>query len=132
MPVRVAKHLGVRKTERSVNGPGFRAANGSEIKHHGQRTLKGMTDLFTPMSIVAQVADVQTTLGSVNQMLRAGNRVHFEPGNCYVQHVATGRITPIEEKAGTFEIGVWIPKGKDKRETATQPGFIRQDASAQM
>ena len=42
-------------------------------------------------------------------MLKAGNRVHFEPGNCYVEHIASGRRTKIEEKEGTYEIGVWIP-----------------------
>ena len=58
--------------------------------------------------MIAQVADVKTTLGSVHQMLRAGNVVHFEPDNCYVQHMQTGAKTLIEEKNGTFEVGVWV------------------------
>ena len=60
--------------------------------------------------LVAQVADVKSTLGSVHQMLRAGNSVHFESGNCYIEHVSTGKRTSIEEKNGTFEVGVWVPK----------------------
>ena len=43
-------------------------------------------------------------------MLKAGNRVNFEPGNCYIQNMATGAKTMIEEKGGTFEVGIWVPK----------------------
>ena len=56
----------MQTTKRSEKGPGFRAANRPEIKRHGQRTIRGVMDQFNPMSIVAQAADVQTMLGSVN------------------------------------------------------------------
>ena len=59
--------------------------------------------------MTAQVAEVKTTLGSVNQMLRAGNIVHFETGNCYIKDTRTGRRTKVEEKGGTFEVGIWVP-----------------------
>ena len=84
MPPSVARYFNTVQTEMSREGPGFRAANGSPIKHYGQKTLKGIGDQFQPLNMTAQVADVKTTLGSVNQMLRAGNIVHFETGNCYV------------------------------------------------
>ena len=85
--------------------------------------------------MTAQVADVKTTLGSVNQMLKAGNLVHFETGNCYIENMRTGRKTRIEEKGGTFEVGIWVPKApggnqcngvETARETA-KPTFHRQD-----
>ena len=98
----------------SKNGPGFRAANGTEIKHLGQRRLKGQGDRFNPISVTAQVAEVKTALASVHQMLKSGNKVHFEPGNCYVQQMTTGKKTKIEEKNGTFEIGLWVPKSRSR------------------
>ena len=85
MPPTVAKYFNTVQTEMSQKGPGFRAANGSAIKHYGQKTLEGIGDQYQPLSMTAQVADVKMTLGSVNQMLEAGNRVHFETGNCYVE-----------------------------------------------
>ena len=106
MPPNVASHFMTIETEASRDGPGFRAANGSAIKHHGQGTIKGIDDQYQPVSMKAQVADVRTTLGSVYQMLRAGNRVHFERGNCYIEHIYTGKKTRIDEKGGTFEVGV--------------------------
>ena len=43
-------------------------------------------------------------------MIRAGNRVHFESGLCYIEHIKTGKRTPILEKNGTFEVGIWVPR----------------------
>ena len=104
-------------------------------KRQGQKTLKGLGDQLQQLNMTAQVADVKTTLGSVNQMLRAGNIVHFETGNCYVENARTKRRTKIEEKGGTFEVRIWVPKAVGKRqcnrvETAKEtakPTFHRQD-----
>ena len=145
MPPSVGRHFNVVETEMSQKGPGFKAANGTPIKHLGQRIIKGVGDQFQMLSVTAQVAEVKSTLGSVYQMLRAGNRVHFEEGNCYIEHIRTGKRTVVLEKNGTFEVGIWVPKASPMpvqqlsvpREqqsqqnrvaiTATQQGFRRQD-----
>ena len=115
MPPSVGNYFGLAETVMSRKGPGFRAANGTAIKHYGQRTMRGTTDQYKPINMTAQVADVKTTLGSVNQMLKAGNRVHFETGNCYIEHVPTGVRTEILEKNGTFEVGIWVPKSGNQQ-----------------
>ena len=132
MPPTVAKYFNTVQTEMSQKGPGFRAANGSPIKHYGQKTLQGIGDQFQPLSITAQVADVKTMLGSVNQMLKAGNRVHFETGNCYIEEIRTGRRTIMDEKGGTFEVGIWVPATTGDRQYNRAAGnpkstFHRQD-----
>ena len=132
IPKRLAQGVPVKQTEASRRGLKYRAANGTTIVNEGEKDLRGYTNEANLVDMAMQVAEVTKPLGSVRAMLKAGNRVHFEPGNCYVQHMASGRITPIEEKAGTFEIGVWIPKSKVKRETTTQPDFTRQDTGARM
>ena len=114
MTPHVANHFGLTETELSKSGPGSNAANGSPIKHYGQRIIEGVGDQFQLLHLTAQIADVKNTLGSVNQMLRAGNCVHFESGNCYIQHMESGQRTPIEEKNGTLEVGIWVPKSKKK------------------
>ena len=121
MPPSVANHFNLVETELSKNGPGFRAANGSPIKHFGQRAIRGVGDHYQPLNMTAQIADVSNTLGSVHQMIRAGNRVHFESGLCYIEHIRTGRRTPIAEKNGTFEVGIWVPRAAKQQcpQTAT-------------
>ena len=106
---------------------GFRAANGTHIEHFGQRQIRGVGDQYQGVSLTAQVADVKTALGSVSQMLKPGDRVHFEPGNCYVEHIGTGRVTPITEKNDMFEIGVWVPSaGGAQGVPSRSPDFARQ------
>ena len=80
------------------------------IKHYGMRRIKGQGDSYRPMSMVAQVADVKSTLVSVHRLLEAGNRVHFEPGNCYVEHITTRVKTKIIDKGWAFEVGFWVPR----------------------
>ena len=60
-------------------------------------------------------------------MLRAGNSVHFESGNCYIEHLPTGKRTSIEEKNGTFEVGVWVPKAC--AHTVLNSASMKQDQS---
>ena len=70
---------------------------------------EGITSEGINVSMPTQVADVKTALASVYRMVQAGNRVHFERDNCYIQHIATGRVTPMLEVNGGYEIGLWVP-----------------------
>ena len=124
IPKNVAASVPLVETERSRAGTGFRAANGTHIKHYGQRNIDGFGDQYQGINMKAQVAEVRSSLGSVSQMVRAGNRVHFEAGNCYVQHIASGKITPIEEKDGMYEIGIWVQSAVPCRHE--EPDFARQ------
>ena len=113
MPPTMARNFPTEETERSKTGAGYLAANNSVIKHYGMKRLKGKSDSFRPMSMVAQVADVKSTLVSVHRLLEAGNRVHFEPGNCYVEHVKSKARAEIVEKNGAFEVGFWVPRARE-------------------
>ena len=126
-PTSVATSVPLEQTERSKSGTGFRAANGSHIKHYGQRYIEGFGDQYQGMYLKAQVADVRSPLGSVSQMVKAGNRVHFEAGNSYVEHIATGRVTPMIERNGMYELGIWVQSGvPEVPRGPEQQGFMRQ------
>ena len=124
IPKCVAETVPTQQTQQSLYGAGFRAANGTPIKHFGQKTVMGCTDQGEPIKFVGQVADVRTPLCSVHQMMRGGNQIHFEKGNCFIKHSATGKVTQIVEKDGAFEVGVWIQK-RTGGEGTEQP-FHRQ------
>ena len=127
IPKGTASGVPLVETARSKSGAGFRAANGSRIEHYGQKEIAGYSDEYQGVNLKAQVADVKSALGSVSQMVRAGNRVHFEAGNCYVEHIATGKVTPMVEKNGMFEIGIWVLGGtQGVPEEHAPPDFARQ------
>ena len=75
--------------------------------------------------MIAQVADIKTALASVYRMVQAGNVVHFEKGNCYIQHMDTGAVTPMLEKSGGYEIGLWVESGA--MGLSGEQGFAGQD-----
>ena len=124
IPQDMARHIQTVETVKSKNGSGFRAANGSHIRHFGQKSLKGYGDEFQNVSMVAQVAEVRTALASVYRMVEAGNAVHFERGNCFIHRLASGAITPMVEKDGGFEIGLWIQSQVESQ--SGEQGFTRQ------
>ena len=49
-----------------------------------------MTDNWSPVVVKAEVADVRRCLGSVIRRCEAGNVVHFETGNNFIQNVKSG------------------------------------------
>ena len=128
MPPTVAKYFPLETTERSRNGKGYQAANNSVIQHYGMRKLRGKSDEYRPMTMVAQVAGVKSALVSVHRLLEAGNRVHFERGNCYVEHVKSKIRTNIAERNGAFEVGFWIPRAQENAKD--EKGFPWQDTTA--
>ena len=128
MPPTLARYFPLESTERSRSGEGYLAANNSVIPHYGMRKLKGESDEYKPMNMVAQVAGVKSALVSVHRLLEAGNRVHFERGNCYVEHVKSKIRTNIAERNGTFEAGFWIPKAQEHAKD--ENGFLWQDTMA--
>ena len=69
------------------------------------------------VSMPIQVADVSKVLGSVREMVKAGNRVVFDEdanGNCisFLESKATKVKTAIRERNGTYQFDIKVPKGK--------------------
>eukprot|EP00959_Pyramimonas_sp_CCMP1952_P249251 5210180-Pyramimonas_sp.AAC.1 len=83
-----------------------------------------------------QVAGVNKVLGSVREMVNAGNRIVFDKdlnGRSLspIMNKATGKCTTIHERNGTFQFNIMVPKGpveavKPKSEANAAEGFPRQ------
>ena len=57
----------------------------------------------------ADVADVKRPLASVCKICEAGNRLVFQPGESYIENLATGKNTTIENTGHGCRIKVWLP-----------------------
>ena len=86
-----------------------------------------MTREGFPVTQKTQVADVTRGLASVRQMALAGSRVVFEPNGSYIQHVQSGKKTPLEFKRGNYVFDLWVKKQKGK-EGETKEDFARRVA----
>ena len=56
-----------------------------------------------------QVTDVNKVLVAVNQMVDAGNAVHFEKDNHHILNYSTGCRTEMEELNGQYTFDMWVP-----------------------
>ena len=138
-PPKTGTYFDLTPTEASARGRHYRAANGSVIRNHGQRVVKGRTNEGTLVSLPIQIADVSKVLGSVREMVDSGNRVVFDKdpnGRCisYLECKATGVKTAFRETNGTYQFDIKVPKGKGggveevtrSNGEVTKEGFPRQ------
>ena len=77
-PPQVGTYFKIANTEASKTGRHYRAANGTAIRNYGQRVVRGTNAVGMPVSLPIQVADVNKVLGSVREMVKAGNKVVFD------------------------------------------------------
>ena len=49
---------------------------------------------------------------SVNQVLKGGGRVVFDPKGSYIQDGGGTKI-PLEQKGGLFTLKVWVPRNQN-------------------
>ena len=115
-PPKTGTHFPLKQTHASSNGKNYRAANGTEIRNHGQRVVTGRNENGAKIGMPIQIADVNKVLGSVREMVESGNRVTFDCDSSgkpcsSVEHKASGTRTVIHHRNGAFQFDIKVPKG---------------------
>ena len=146
-PPSTAKYFPILETDSSRRGLDYRAANGTRIKNHGARSVKGISSEFKPMNLIMNVADVKKTLASAFQIVAAGNKVVLDIDYSYIVDKTTGEKTTINIENGEFNFDLWVPApnpgqppviykngvcsvldlGGDSSDKTSEAGFIRQE-----
>ena len=80
-----------------------------KFANYGTRKVKGVNDGWNKVGFAMQVADVNKVLMAVNQMVDAGNAVHFEKDNHHIFNYNTGCRTVMEELNGQYTFDMWVP-----------------------
>jgi hypothetical protein len=62
--------------------------------------------------VAAQIAGVNSNLGSVHRVIEAGSKVVFDKDGSYIQNKKTGKKINIRNDGGAFEFDIWVPKAK--------------------
>ena len=146
-PRSTAKYFPILETEASRRGLDYRAANGTNIKNHGARSVQGISSEFKQMNMIMNVADVKKTLASAFQIVAAGNKVVLDIDYSYIVHKKTGDKTTINIENGEFNFDLWVRApnsgqppvtykngvcavldlGTDTSDKTSEAGFIRQE-----
>ena len=72
MPRSMFPEIGIRQTERSKNGKGFKGPGGENIKNYGQQVMSVRTPEGFVRKSTWQVADVRRLLVSASQIIQLG------------------------------------------------------------
>ena len=94
MPTIWCNHVPIQDTPQSKAGDYYRAANGNNIYHEGERIISMMTQEGSFRDMKFTVCDVSKALRSVSQMCKIGHREVFKPPwspqGSYIEHVNIG------------------------------------------
>ena len=115
----------------SKYGINYTAANGTEIKNFGQKTLTGYSNEWTPLSVNVQIADVKSNLAAGMKIVEADNRIVLDASGSYIENKITGDRIQIRHENGCFVFDMWVPAKRDVRKTATGTADANGTASRQ-
>ena len=62
--------------------------------------------------MVVVVTEVDDALLSVSKVVKGGNRVVFDEGGSYIEHKASGEVTPLTEQRGLYKLKIWVTKNQ--------------------
>ena len=105
LPKSVCTEYLLEATSKSQNGVGFEGANGSPIKHHGQRRFRSAG---SNMNTTWEIADVRKPLISASRLLERGPKlVLSEKPRIQCKN---GDTIPLERTGSLFAGRLWVPK----------------------
>ena len=107
-PVGMAPWVPRQESEGSKRGPTYLSASGDKLPNMGEKKF----DMVTPEGHWAQatfqVAEVTRPLCSVSKMCDKGNRVVFELGGGYVEHLKSGMRTKFTRQNNVYVMDMYV------------------------
>ena len=92
----------------------FKGANGSHIKHSGQRRFRVKTSAGSNMNTTWEVADVRKPLNSLPPVCLRGSQACS--GREAEDPVQDGDTIPLERTGSLLAVRLWMPKGFQRQE----------------
>ena len=105
----VCTEYSLEVTSKSQSGVGFKGANGSRIKHYGQRRFLVKTSAGSNMNTTWEVADVRKPLISPSCVLERGQKLVLDE-KPRIQ-CKNGDTIALERTGSLLAVRLWIPKG---------------------
>ena len=109
LPKSVCTEYPLEATSKSQSGVGFKGANGSHIKHYGQRRFRVKTSAGSNSITTWEVEDVRKSLISASRLLERGHKLVLDE-KPRIQ-CKNGDTIPLERTSSLFAVRLWIPKG---------------------
>ena len=110
-PPHEATTFPIIETQASKDGTYYVAATGDRVYNEGEKKVTCTTPEGNVQSWMFQVADVNKPLASVSRICqKETDRVVFQRGDSYIEHIPTGKKTKLKERNGVYVLEAWIDK----------------------
>ena len=93
----------------SANNLNFTAANGTEIKNNGLRSIKALTNEGDGVKVDVYGADVKSNLASGMRITQSNNRIVLDSEGSYIENKLSGNKIHIRHENGCFLFDLWVP-----------------------
>ena len=110
-PVGMAPWVPKRESEGSKRGQTYLSASGDKLPNLGEKQFDMLTSEGNWAQATFQVAEVTRPLCSVSKICDKGNRVVFELGGGYVEHIATGWRTRFARQNNVYVLEMYVQDG---------------------
>ena len=107
-PLKMAESIPIENSAASLRGAKYEVANGGVIYNVGEKNCILQAESGSAKLLSFQVCDVHKPLLAVSRLCEAGNAVVFHPSWSYIENLATGERTTLEQKDGLYELKAWI------------------------
>ena len=98
-----------RTSAMSRAGACYRTASGAPVPNLGEQDVQFLTNEGYSAEIPFQLADIERPLIAVSALAKAGNTVELTEDGGTITHRATGKVTGIQRRGGTYVLRMWVP-----------------------
>ena len=98
-----------RASAMSRAGACYRTASGAPVPNLGEQDVQFLTNEGYAGEIPFQLADIERPLIAVSSLAKAGNVVELNQDGGTITNQATGKVTGIERRGGTYVLRMWVP-----------------------
>ena len=108
MPRSMFPEKGIRQTERSYNGKGFKGPGGVNIKNYGQQIMSVRTPEGFVRKSMWQVADVRRLLVSASHIMQAGNDLFIGKDEAYIMNRKKKEKSMLRKEGNVYVLGLFV------------------------
>ena len=108
MPWSTFTEIGIRQTERSKNGKGFKGPGGENIKNYGQQVMSVRTPEGFVRKSTRQVADGRRPLVSASHIIHAGNDLFIGKDEAYIINRKKKEISMHRKEGNVYVLDLFV------------------------
>ena len=100
--------IGIRQTERSKNGRGFKGPGGENIKNYGQQVISVRSPEGFVRKSTWQVAGVRRPLVSASHIIQAGNDLFIGKDEAYIMNRKKKEKSTLTKEGNVYVLDLFV------------------------